>query len=108
MPDAIQPGSSNSQPAQLCPQLVYSTAQAVPYTGTHAESTAIAASGVILTATSDCYYTVGASPVASSAAGSDFLPAGVKWPLTIVSGQKISAVQVSASGTLYIMPCKVS
>jgi hypothetical protein len=105
MPDATQLIGLAGQPVQLAPVLDWANGQVVAFT-THAESAAIAANGVILCSTADCWYTVGSTPVATVGAGSLFLPAGVLWGQTILSGQKISVVQNAAGGTLSIMPVK--
>jgi hypothetical protein len=107
MPDVTQPLGDNGQPAQFAPIGDWANAQAVAYTGSAAQSAAITAVAVIITGTTDCWYTIGSNPTAVAAgAGSDFLPAGVKWGVMIFSGQKISVVQSSSAGTLAIIPAK--
>lgn len=107
MPDATQILGANGQPAQFAPIMDWTNGQAVAFT-THAESAAIASNGVLLCSTADCWYTVGSSPVATVGAGSFFLPAGVPWGQTILSGQKISVVQNASGGTLAIVPVKAT
>lgn len=60
---------------------------------------------VTLTATSDCWFAVGSNPTAqANTAGNDFLPAGTKWTLSILKGQKIAVIQNASSGNLVILP----
>ena len=79
------------------------TIQNVSYTDTAAASSAFGANVTILRlcATTDCYYLVGANPTATTSNGS-LLPAGVVEHVVVVAGQKISAIQSSANGSLNV------
>lgn len=57
---------------------------------------------VRVVSTVDCWVTVGASPTASAAAGSYYLPAGLVEYLHVNPGQKIAAIRVSADGTMSV------
>lgn len=105
MKQVVQPPATSPQAAQFCPLLDFTNAQLVSISGSSAQSAVVNANSVILTSTTDCYYKVGSNPTASAAAGSDLLPANTKWPLTIPYGEKIAVIQVSASGSLAILPC---
>jgi hypothetical protein len=82
----------------------YANGQLVAYTGTAAQSTAIAAGMVILVSSSKCWFKVGENPTATAAAGSQPLPADTILPIGIRSGDKISVIQDTAAGSLSIMP----
>jgi hypothetical protein len=82
----------------------FANGQLVAYTGTAAQSTAIAASMVILSSDKKCWFKVGANPTATAAAGSQPLPAETIMRIGIRSGDKISVIQDSAGGSLSIMP----
>lgn len=77
--------------------------QSVAYTGTHgAITTAVGTQTrhVVVVATSACHIQFAVTPVATTA---DFyLPADTPVMLTIRPGQKVSAIQVSTGGTLYV------
>ncbi len=82
----------------------YANGQLVAYTGTAAQSTAITANMVILVSDTKCWFKVGANPTATAAAGSQPLPADTLLPIGIRSGDKISVIRDSTSGSLSIMP----
>ncbi len=87
-----------------------SAPRTVAYTGTAGESTAITGVEtknvviVRLTATSDCFWRAGRDTGATPATSSngEFLPSGVVEYKKINAGDKISVVQSSAGGSLYI------
>jgi hypothetical protein len=106
MPDVTQPIGPSGQAAQFAPIMDYANGQAVAFTGTSAQSSAVNSNSAIITANSDCYFTIGSNPTATTGAGSDFLPAGQKWGVTLLSGQKIAVIQSTAAGTLSIIPTK--
>ncbi len=69
--------------------------------GSHAESAAIPAPDLVrIVATSACYADFGPAPVAD--ATKMYLPAGVPEYFHWNSGDKVSALQVSGGGTLYV------
>ena len=74
----------------------------VDFTGTSAQSSAITATVVELSATAACHVLFGSNPTALSS--STYLPANVVVRYAFTSGQKIAAIQHSAGGTLYITP----
>lgn len=77
--------------------------QSVAIGATSAQATDAIGAGirvVRLVATSDCHVKIGSNPTATTA--DLFLPAGcVEW-LIAHPGQKVAAIQSSASGTLYV------
>ena len=52
--------------------------------------------------TTNCWITIATTPVASAAAGSMYLPAGLVEYLRVSPGQKVAAIQDSAAGTLNV------
>src|SRR5262252_6521877 len=58
---------------------------------------------VVLTATTNCWFTVGGT-AAKATAGSDYLAAGTKWMLKIPAGQGLSFIADSAAGYVSITP----
>ena len=85
------------------PYPVEGGAQSVAYTAT-ASATASAVGPqtrrVLISASSDCHIRFGATPVATTA--DTFVPANSTMFLSIRPGQKVSAVQDSAGGTLWV------
>lgn len=84
---------------------VYGSGASFAYTGTAGNSSAITAvcTRILLWSTTDCYVKVGITATATSA---DLpLPAftPIELPLTD-EGSRVSALQVSAGGTLYFIP----
>lgn len=75
----------------------------VAYT-THAESTDVGSTLIELCATSNCHIVIGASPTAIST--STYLPANTVVHYTCQSTDKVSVVQDSTGGTLYITPAQ--
>lgn len=73
---------------------------AVTIGAAHAESSAIYASAVRLAATVACYVEFGSAPEADTS--SMYLPANVPECFPFVPGEKVSVLQVSGGGTLYI------
>jgi hypothetical protein len=82
----------------------WANGQAVSYTGTHAQSAAITATIVMVTSDTKCWIKAGANPTATAGAGSYPLDVGVSLTLGLRSGDKISAIRDTVSGTLVIMP----
>lgn len=82
----------------------WANGQAVAYTGTAAQSAAITATIVMVTADTKCWIKAGTDPTATAGAGSFPLDVGVTLPVAIRSGDKISAIRDTVSGTLVIMP----
>jgi len=76
--------------------------QKVAFT-THAESAAIVANMVRVCSDADCFVEFGSAPVAA-ADTSTYLPAKTPEYFAIESGWKVSVVQVSAGGNLYVTP----
>jgi hypothetical protein len=93
---------------QSVPALSYNTAagQSLAIGTASVASAVINASAVTLTATSDCWISVGTAPVAAAdTAGCDFLPAGVKWTITLPDPtQKVAVIQNSGAGQLVVLP----
>jgi hypothetical protein len=85
--------------------------QSVAYTGTAGSVTGWNAGpqGVLVWCTSDAYVLVGEGVTATSAATP--LPAGVPVPIFVPGGTgatwRVSAIQISAGGTLYAKPINI-
>jgi hypothetical protein len=77
----------------------------VAYTGTAGTTAALSvrATVVRVVATTDCFIEIGAAPTAV-ANTSLFLPAGVPEYFACTAGDKVSAIQVSAAGSIYVTP----
>lgn len=84
-------------------QPIAAGAKKVAYTGTAGNTAAIAAnaSAVWIVVTTDAFVKVGATAVADQDL---YLPAYTPIVLSCAGGDVISAVQVSAGGTLYATP----
>lgn len=83
----------------------WAAGQKVSYTGTDGDSTAFAFdTEVEIISTTDCLVTVAVAPTAAASAGSFLLPAKERWTIQVPAGAKISAVQLSSGGDLYILP----
>lgn len=84
--DAIAPGAS----------------QTVSVAGTHAESSAFQSNTSIvrLYSTTNCWIAFGSAPVADNTGM--YLLAGIVEYFAVTGGNKVSALQDTASGTLYI------
>lgn len=82
----------------------WANGQAVAYTGTAAQSAAITANMVYLTSDTKCWIKAGTDPTATAGAASWPIDAGMTLPIGIRSGDKISVIRDSLSGTLVIMP----
>ena len=78
--------------------------QAVSISGTSAQSTAVTATLVHITATVDCFMREAANPTALSDGTDEFLPAYIVTPKIITSGNKIAFKTTGATGTAYISP----
>jgi hypothetical protein len=76
--------------------------QSVAFTGTSAQSTAVATSTRIvrLVSTQPCFVAIGSDPTATTS--SVYLPANVVQYVSIVGGHKVAAIQVSTAGSLYV------
>lgn len=85
-------------------QCIYNGAsQKVTYTGTAGTITNAVAAGVSvvrIVVTSDAFIKIGTSPTAT--ANDIFIPANVPEYFGIKTGEKVSAIQSSAGGTLYV------
>lgn len=83
--------------------------QAVSYTGTAGSSTAYPPGprGVYVVSTTDCYVIVGEGVTATTALGG-YVPAYTPMVLHVNPGAgtpwRVSAIRVSADGTLYVKP----
>lgn len=86
-------------------------AQSVAYTGTAGSVTGWNAGpqGVLVWCTSDAYILVGEGVTATTAATP--IPAGVPVPIFVPGGTgatwRVSAIQISAGGTLYAKPINI-
>lgn len=77
--------------------------QVVAFTGTSAQSTAITATVIDLTATEDCFIAIALSPAA--AANSDyFMPKNSTYRFPMTTGHKVAVIQATTGGNLYIHP----
>lgn len=78
---------------------------AVAYTGTAAASAAMPANAVAVrvVSTTDCFIEIGPDPTAVAESGL-FLPAGVPEYFECSPNAKVSAIQATAGGTLYVTP----
>jgi hypothetical protein len=74
--------------------------QNVAVSAAHAESAAITGTRIRLASTTNCYIAFGAAPVADNTGF--LLLAGHPEIFTFTSGQKVSALRVSADGTLSV------
>lgn len=82
----------------------WAAGQAVAYTGTAAQSTAITANAVTVVSDTTCWIKAGVNPTATAGAGSQRLPADTILPIGIRPGDKISVIQATSAGTLCVMP----
>ena len=69
--------------------------------GTAALSSALGAHEVLIQTTADCFFLVGATPVAT-VAGGHFIPSGQAWAILVDPSHKLSAITSSATGSFYI------
>jgi hypothetical protein len=79
------------------------THQSVAFTGTAGTVANVITSGVQkvrVCATSACYIAIGVSPTATTA--SVYMPANTVEYFTIGPGEKVSAIQLAAAGTLHV------
>ena len=86
---------------QLLPVIRWGTHQSVSYTGTAGTiSNAVSSPVVRILCTSNAYVAIGTSPTATT---SDvYVAAGVAEVIAVEPGHKVSAVQVSGSGSLHV------
>jgi hypothetical protein len=82
----------------------WANSQKVVVGASDADSAAINAFEIMLISTTACFVTVGANPTAGDTAGSTYLPAGERLHMQITPSFKVSVVQVSAGGSLFITP----
>jgi hypothetical protein len=85
---------------------IFGKGQKVAYTGTAGTITNALpddVTAVQLVATTDCFFRIGSSPTAVADVDC-YLPALTPMYFPARAGEKVSAVQVSAGGTLYVMP----
>lgn len=81
------------------------TSQNVTVSGTSAAVTnafAATTGDIRVVSTTNCWIAIGASPTATTGAGSSYLPAGAIEYFHVTGGQKIAAIQDSAGGTLNV------
>jgi hypothetical protein len=79
------------------------THQSVAYTGTAgtvANTITAGVQKVRVCATSACYIAIGVSPTATTAG--IYMPADTVEYFTVAAGEKVSAIQSSAGGTLHV------
>ena len=80
--------------------------KSITYTGTAGVTATFkpGPKGVLITCTTDAYVLVGEG-VTATTANSTYIPAGVTWPFNVPNGTgaswRVSAIQVSAGGTVY-------
>lgn len=85
------------------------TSQSKAYTGTAGVIDNAVGAGVTcvqVVCTTAAYIAVGSAPTA--AAGNWYVPANTPVLIMVKSGDKVSAVQVSSGGTLYVNECAAS
>jgi len=77
----------------------------VAYTGTAGTTDALSTSAVTIrvVATTDCFIEIGPAPTAVADTGM-YLPALIPEYFMCPPGTKVSAIQVSAGGTIYVTP----
>lgn len=90
--------------AHALPVMVPGTSLSLAYTTAQVTANAIGSPVVRLVATTDCFVLFGTAPTALNDGTSIFLPANQPAFFGIDPAHKISALQVSAGGTLYITP----
>lgn len=79
------------------------THQSVTYTGTAGTITNPISAGVHkvrVVATTACFFRIGSNPIA--VVTDDYLPADSTEYFTVSEGEKVSAIQLSAAGTLHV------
>jgi hypothetical protein len=87
------------------PVVKYGASQRVEIDLTSRQSDPIDARLVTITPTTDCFYAVGDDPIAADAAGSDYLPAGKKFSISLTPGQRIAVISADGDlGGLFILP----
>jgi hypothetical protein len=84
----------------------WSNGQRVAVGSSNNDSAAINAFEIMVISTVACYFTVGATPDAADVAGSTYLPAGERFHLQITPGDKVSVLQFTTSGALFVVPVK--
>jgi len=85
--------------------LNWAAGQYVTFTAVSAQSAAIAARVVLVSADANCWIAAGTNPSASAGAGSVFVSASAPpFLLAIQPSWKIAVVQATAGGHLSIMP----
>jgi hypothetical protein len=106
MVDAVAATVGNGQVID-CLEYDFSAGQVVTVSGSAASSSAFTQGYVVavITSTTNCWYAIGAAAAAHTA-GSDYLPAGVKWKVKFPQGAVISVIQDSAGGFLSVMPAR--
>lgn len=98
---AVRQGSSAYNTFQ---SIVPGLGQPISFTGTSAQGTAFAAGTTVAKffPTADCWVQFGASPTATAAAPSIFLPAGIVEYFGVTAGQKVAVIQNAGAGTLHV------
>ena len=71
---------------------------------TQVVSTALSTNVIMVVADNNCLIKVGSAPVAANAADSFRLPADTIIAIGFVSGDKISVIQATGAGSLYVLP----
>lgn len=106
-PPRIQSAVTNGAQTIPVPLLNWSSGQLVAFTGSSAQSSAFSTTSDVIVEMScnqDCYYTVGANPTASAAAGNQFMAAGSLRYVYVPVGQLVAAIQSTTGGNLTIVP----
>jgi len=78
--------------------------ESVSYTGTAGTSAAITGTIIDVTCTTDAFVAIGAAPTAVADGTDYFVSGGLTYRFPITSGNKISAIQLSSGGTMYVHP----
>lgn len=86
--------------------IIPGASQVVAFTGSSAQSVALAAATTLIRVTSnqDCFLAFGSNPTATNTAF--FLPAGAVDYLGVTPGTKVAALQATAGGNLYLTEAK--
>lgn len=71
---------------------------------TQVVSTAISSNCILLVCSNNCFIKVAAAPVAADAADSFRLHADTILAIGFVEGEKVSVIQATGEGSLYILP----
>lgn len=81
---------------------LHGTPQELTLDATAAQSAAFASSEILVQATADCFFSIGADPTAEADGDvSHFLKAGVVLPLKVRQTEKMSVIQADVAGNGY-------